>query len=85
MRNKMALNSILDTAFPSHNASESTPPLTTISPTTLLETFIPGYGPIHKFVLYTFGFDVTVLVFFGLILWLTARISRSAWASSRPS
>jgi len=80
MKNKMTLHSIIDTAFPSHNSSESAPRITTISPTTLFETFIPGYGAIHKFLLYTFGFDVTVLVSFGLILWLTARISRSAWA-----
>ena len=50
-----------------------------ISPTTLLETFIPGYGPIHKFVLYSFGFDVTVLVSLGAALWLAARIGRSIW------
>lgn len=50
-----------------------------MSPTTLLEAFIPGYGPIHKFLLYSFGFDVTVLVSLGAILWVGARICRSVW------
>jgi chaperone BCS1 len=81
MRQKMALSSILGTAFPSReNVSDPlTGPATNISPTTLLETFIPGYGPIHKFLLYTFGFDVTVLVSLGAILWLGGRIGRSVW------
>ena len=50
------------------------------SPTTLLEAFIPGYGQIHKFLLVTFGFDVTVLVSLGAVLWLGARIGRSVWS-----
>jgi chaperone BCS1 len=33
-------------------------------PTQLLETFIPGYGPIHNFILDTFGIDITILVTF---------------------
>jgi chaperone BCS1 len=76
---KNSLGSIIGTAFPPlGNGSDSSAPAS-ISPTTLLESFIPGYGPIHKFLLYSFGFDVTVLVSLGAVLWLTARISRSVW------
>ncbi len=77
----MALNNILESAFPARtglNGSDDS--ATTISPTTLLETFVPGYGPIHKFLLYSFGFDVTVLVSLGVVCWLGARIGKSAWA-----
>jgi mitochondrial chaperone BCS1 len=52
-----------------------------ISPTTLLESLIPGYSPIHKFLLYKFGFDITVLVSLGAVVWLTVRIGRSIWAT----
>lgn len=83
----MPFHSILDTAFPQGtggNFSDATrAPLNNISPTTLLETIIPGYGPIHKFLLYTFGFDVTVLVSLGAVLWLGARIGRSVWTVVR--
>ena len=79
MRQK-SLGSIIETAFPPQgNMSGSSGSPLPISPTTLLETFIPGYGPIHKFVLYSFGFDVTVLVSLGAALWLAARIGRSIW------
>ncbi|KAH8800860.1 BCS1 N terminal-domain-containing protein [Xylogone sp. PMI_703] len=60
------------------NETDLTPPGASL-PTTLLETFIPGYNIIHKFVLDTFGFDVTVLVSFGAFLWVVARLSRSLW------
>lgn len=43
-----------------------------ISPV-LLESLIPGYGPIHKFLLLSLGFDVTLLVYLGVVLWLAAR------------
>lgn len=79
----MGVESILAAAFPPRsNGNSSDPtssPLINISPTTLLETFIPGYGPIHKFLLYSLGFDVTVLVSLGALLWVGARIGRSIW------
>lgn len=79
----MGLNSLLDTAFPPRLGENMTDagsiPMSNFSPTTLLETFIPGYGPIQKFLLFTFGFDVTVLVSLGAILWIGARVSRSLW------
>lgn len=81
MRQQNALNSLLQTAFPgmAGNVSENATGTATISPTTLLETFVPGYGAIHKFLLFTFGFDVTVLVSFGVVLFLSSRLLRSAW------
>ncbi|KAF7914252.1 uncharacterized protein EAF01_000658 [Botrytis porri] len=39
-------------------------------PTTLLENLVPGYGYIHKIVLQTVGFDITVLVSLWAALWL---------------
>jgi mitochondrial chaperone BCS1 len=59
----MGLDSLLQVAFPGaghHNSSSTADRLVTLSPTTLLETFVPGYGPIHTFLLLKFGFDVTV-------------------------
>ena len=81
MRQK-SLGSIIGTAFPAQgNGSEPSGASASISPTTLLESFIPGYGAIHKFLLYSFGFDVTILVSLGAALWLGARIGRSVWAA----
>jgi len=80
-RQKIGIGSILDSAFPPRNAgnNSSSDPVAGLSPTTLLETFVPGYGPIHKFLLLTFGFDVTVLVSLGVVAFLGARIFRSVW------
>jgi chaperone BCS1 len=74
------LSSIIGTAFPPQgNGSESAGGSISISPTPLLEAFIPGYGQIHKFLLYSLGFDVTIFVSLGAILWAGARICRSVW------
>jgi len=81
MKQKIGIKNILESAFPPRspeNASDASA-LPGLSPTTLLETFVPGYGPIHKFLLFTFGFDVTVLVSLGVVLWLSGRIFRSVW------
>ncbi|TVY39844.1 putative mitochondrial chaperone [Lachnellula subtilissima] len=84
MKQRMSLNSLLASAFPTGGPESSTAsahgPIPDLLSTTLLETFIPGYGPIHKFLLFTFGFDVTVLVSFAAALWITARLGRSTWA-----
>lgn len=84
MKQRMGLDSLLGAAFPMAQSENLTGSLNGSAPgfssTTLLETFIPGYGPIHKFLLFTFGFDVTVLVSFGAILWVAARLGRSFWA-----
>ncbi|CAL3973175.1 unnamed protein product [Diplocarpon coronariae] len=74
----MVFNKFLQSAFPPRISDNTSDPVT-FSPTTLLETFIPGYGPIHKFLLYSFGLDVTVLVSLGLGLFISARLIRSAW------
>ncbi|PBP21245.1 hypothetical protein BUE80_DR007841 [Diplocarpon rosae] len=76
----MAFNTILSYAFPARLSDNTTSDPVAFSPTTLLETFVPGYGPIHKFLLFTFGLDVTVLVSLGLGLLISARLVRSAWA-----
>jgi chaperone BCS1 len=76
----MDISSFLEAAFPSQdgsNSSDASPTgLAGFSPTTLLETFVPGYGPIHKFILHSFGFDVTILVSLGACLWLSVRTYR---------
>jgi mitochondrial chaperone BCS1 len=73
----MDISSFLEAAFPSRdrrNSSDASPiGLAGFSPTTLLETFVPGYGPVHKFILHSFGFDVTILVSLGACLWLSVR------------
>jgi chaperone BCS1 len=80
---KIGLNSIMNSAFPPNgpgNASDTSKVQGVgFSPTTLLETFIPGYSHIHRIFLDNYGFDVTLLVSFGAALWLSGRILRSAW------
>src|SRR5689334_11706188 len=74
------LESILGSAFPpvnSGNLTNSTNPLAGFSSSTLLETIIPGYGHIQRFLLYSFGFDVTILVTLGAAIWVGARVCRS--------
>lgn len=73
-----SIGSLFESAFPASIGNMSSN--STISPTTILETFVPGYGAIHKFFLYSFGFDVTVLVTIGTACWLSARIARSLWS-----
>jgi chaperone BCS1 len=73
----MDISSFLEAAFPSRdggNYSDTSPTgLAGFSPTTLLETFVLGYGPIHKFILHSFSFDITILVSLGACLWLSVR------------
>jgi chaperone BCS1 len=81
MEQKFGIGNILRSAFPPQNAGNILPsdPISGLPPTTLLETLVPGYGAIHKFLLFTFGFDVTVLVSLGVVVWLSGRIFRSVW------
>ncbi|KAF7934125.1 uncharacterized protein EAE97_008485 [Botrytis byssoidea] len=54
----------------SSNTSTTAALLGGLLPTTLLENLVPGYGYIHKIVLQTVGFDITVLVSLWAALWL---------------
>jgi chaperone BCS1 len=83
MVQKMVVDSLLESAF--HNAGNisSNDPVPGLSLTILLEKIVPGYDLIHKFLLIAFGFDVTILVSLGVVLWLGARISHSMWAVIR--
>jgi chaperone BCS1 len=81
MAQTTGIRNILGSEFPPQNAGKisSSDTIPGMSSTTLLEILVPAYGPIHKFLLFTFGFDVTVLVSLGVILWLSGRIIRSVW------
>lgn len=81
MGQKMVVNSLLESAFYNAGNISSSDPAPGLSLRTLLETFVPGYGPIYKFVLFAFGFDVTVFVSLGAILWFGAGFFRSVWAA----
>jgi chaperone BCS1 len=83
MGQKMVLNSFLESAFYNAENVSSSDPAPGLPLTTLLETFVPGYGPIHKFLLFAFGFDVTIFVSLGVFLWFGARIFRSVWTVAR--
>ncbi|EPE24851.1 P-loop containing nucleoside triphosphate hydrolase [Glarea lozoyensis ATCC 20868] len=80
---KIGLNSILDSAFPTggpvNGSDDTNVQAGGFSPSTLLETFIPGYSHIHRILLVNFGFDVTLVVSFGAALWVSARILKSVW------
>ncbi|KAG0646419.1 putative chaperone BCS1-B [Hyphodiscus hymeniophilus] len=81
MRQNNAFSSLLTNVLPSDSANSSSPTGTPqISPTALLETFIPGYGPIHRLILSTLNIDITVVVSLVTVIWLSARIFRSGWA-----
>jgi chaperone BCS1 len=45
----------------------------------ILETFIPGYSIISKFILHTFGFDIGIIVSTGLLLATFATALRFFW------
>lgn len=81
MKQKAGIGSLLSSAFPPKDGLNASDPSTPVgfSPTTLLESLVPGYGIIHRYLLLSFGFDVTILVSFCVALWLSARILRSVW------
>jgi chaperone BCS1 len=57
------------------SAGESTATMITgLVPTMILESFIPGYGYIHKIVYQTIGFDITILVTLAVALWLLKKV-----------
>ncbi|RAL66378.1 hypothetical protein DID88_006071 [Monilinia fructigena] len=75
--NTLDLNTVLEALHRnlsvSSNKSTSTSTTTLLGgilPTTLLENLIPGYGYIHKIVLQTVGFDITLLVSLWATIWL---------------
>ena len=77
-RNNVAFNSIMEDAFSSRGQQNTS--TSAGLPSTILETLIPGYGPIQEFLLYSLGFDVTVLVSLGAALWLAMRITSSLYS-----
>jgi chaperone BCS1 len=61
----MSVNSIIDSIRrqPSLVSSNIVSNASSIYvPSALFESLIPGYGPIHKFLLTTFGFDISIMV-----------------------
>ncbi|KAF2754659.1 P-loop containing nucleoside triphosphate hydrolase protein [Pseudovirgaria hyperparasitica] len=48
-------------------------------PTTILETFIPGYSLISGFILDVFGFDVSILVSAAVIIFATVHVGTYIW------
>ncbi|KAB8292119.1 hypothetical protein EYC80_007864 [Monilinia laxa] len=92
--NTLDLNTVLEALHQnlsvSSNKSTSTSTTTLLGgilPTTLLENLIPGYGYIHKIVLQTVGFDITLLVSLWATLWLGKKsfdaLSDFGWAFLR--
>ncbi|QSZ32893.1 hypothetical protein DSL72_002474 [Monilinia vaccinii-corymbosi] len=63
----------------SSNTSTADTLLGGILPTTLLENLIPGYSYIHKIVLQTVGFDITLLVSLWAALWLGNKAFDALW------
>lgn len=47
----------------------------------LFETIIPGYVPIHKFLLFTFGIDITLLVTLFATIWGLLKLWGYVWGS----
>ncbi|KAL3422942.1 mitochondrial chaperone BCS1 [Phlyctema vagabunda] len=72
------LGSLLNQAFPGPSPDMANSTSAAYLPTAVLESFIPGYGYLHRFVLYSTGFDVTSLVSYIALLWIAQRIYNSA-------
>ncbi|KAM0151369.1 hypothetical protein ACHAPG_008267 [Botrytis cinerea] len=70
----MDLDAVLEALHQNLSVSSNTSTTATffggLLPTTLLENLVPGYGYIHKIVLQTVGFDITLLVSLWAALWL---------------
>lgn len=62
------------------NTSTTATLLGGLLPTTFLENLVPGYGYIHKIVLQTIGFDITLLVSLCAALWLGNKAFEALWA-----
>jgi mitochondrial chaperone BCS1 len=75
----MVVSKLLEFIFHDTGNISSSDPVLGLSLITLLEAFAPGYNQIHKFLLFNFGLDVTILVFLGVVLWLGTRIFRLVW------
>lgn len=72
----MSLQSILDSVLPQRGNLTDGSNSTTNSnvPNQLFESIIPGYGPIHNFILLTFGIDITILVTLFATIWATCKL-----------
>ncbi|KAI9650997.1 hypothetical protein NHQ30_001034 [Ciborinia camelliae] len=79
----MDLQAVLEALHQNLSVSSNTSSTATILggllPTTLLENLIPGYGYIHKIVLQTVGFDITLLVSLWAALWLGNKAFYALW------
>lgn len=62
-------------ALPSQlNDSNNTDPLSiTDLPPSILETLIPGYGLISRYILTSFGLDISIFVSIGLVAWIVVK------------
>ena len=72
----MSFQAILDSVLPPRsNFTESSNATNSGNiPSQLFESIIPGYGPIHKFILYTFGLDITILVTLFAAIWAISKL-----------
>lgn len=80
----MALVSLSKIVFPlsDMNGTENgTSTLPASIPASILEAFLPGYGGITRFIHQSFGFDVTIFVSAGVVIWLLCQISSYLYTS----
>ncbi|KAJ8061578.1 hypothetical protein OCU04_009388 [Sclerotinia nivalis] len=80
----MDLDAVLEALHQNLSVSSNTSTTATLLggllPTTLLENLVPGYGYIHKIVLQTVGFDITLLVSLFAALWLGNKAFDALWS-----
>jgi mitochondrial chaperone BCS1 len=75
----MSLSSLFRDALSSQQDNTTSSTSSSTIPTQLLETFIPGYGPIHSFIRDTFSIDTTILVTFFAATLGIAKLARYAY------
>ncbi|KAI9892433.1 MAG: hypothetical protein M1814_001390 [Vezdaea aestivalis] len=74
----MGLLSLDDLVFTTSKSNLTSPDFSAL-PSNLLETLIPGYGPISQFVSEYLGFDVTIVVSLCLLIFATTTAFQYLW------
>jgi len=81
----MAFSSILRTAFTGVDGDNSTlngtTTINTSIPASILEAFLPGYGGVTRFIHQSFGFDITIFVSAGVVIWLFCKVAAYLYAT----
>lgn len=80
----MALSSLFKYGLPQSDVNGTMNGTSTFAvsiPASVLEAFLPGYGAITRFIHQTIGFDITIFVSAGVVIWLLCKICSYLYTS----